>query len=229
MPNGISCAYFAARNFIYGTKENNLFKEGIAAAQTIRTADAACNASRIVEDAANAANAVNASAAAAANVSPIAKFLSKGAAIARKILYPLIIASGVYNTVKSDDKVRTGVSQAAGIATMCAFENTLAYVQKKAIPKLVEKYGSKVPKNIAKIASKGLNFLNTNKYGKIAKYILQGILFATVSMGGYNTGSKIAEKIVDKHRSSKNKKDVALLEKKLSELGQSKVFEDMKL
>ena len=226
MPNGISCAYFAARNYIYGTKENNLFKEGIAAAQTIRTADAACNASRIVED---AANAVNASAAATANVSPFAKFLSKGAAIAKKILYPLIIASGIYNTVKSDDKLRTGVSQAAGIGTMCAFENTLAYVQKKAIPNLVKKYGSKVPKNVANIASKGLNYLNNSKYGSKIKYILQGVLFATVSMGGYNIGSKVAEKIIDKHRSSKNKKDVALLEKKLSEHGQSKVFDDMKL
>ena len=43
MPNGISCAYFAARNYIYGTKEQNIFKEGIAGAQTVRTIDAVTN------------------------------------------------------------------------------------------------------------------------------------------------------------------------------------------
>ena len=39
MPNGISCAYFAARNHIYGQKEKNMFKEGIAGAQTARAID----------------------------------------------------------------------------------------------------------------------------------------------------------------------------------------------
>lgn len=191
MPNGISCAYFATRNFIYGTKENNLFKEGIGLAQTIRTADAAAKA------AAQATKNV-------AKTPLFAKLLSKGADKCCAILYPLIIASGVYNTVKSKDKVKTGISQAGGIGTMFAFEQTLAYIQKKAVPALIKKYGSKIPKNISNIVSKSSNFLNTNKYGKVLKYILQGILFATVSMGGYNTGSKIGEKIVDKYRQIHN-------------------------
>ena len=44
MPNGISCAFFAGKNLIYGQKENNIFKEGIAIAQTVRTVDSMAQA-----------------------------------------------------------------------------------------------------------------------------------------------------------------------------------------
>ena len=106
MPNGVSCAYFAARNHIYGKSEKNVFKEGIAGIQSVRTVDAvtsSATASKFVSE-------------------PIKGFFSNLAAIGRKIVYPLIIASGVYNTVKAEDKVKTGVMQGAGISTMYAFE-----------------------------------------------------------------------------------------------------------
>ena len=50
-----------------------------------------------------------------------------------------------------------------------------------------------------------INSLSTNKYGKILKYVLQGVLFATVSMTGYNVGSNVSAKIVDKVRENKYK------------------------
>ena len=105
MPNGISCAFFAARNHIYGHNEHNVFKEGIAGCQTIRTADAVADA---VAHTGTVAKSV---------AKPVSGFLGKAAKYARKIVYPLIIASGIYNTVKSDDKVKTGAMQVGGIGT----------------------------------------------------------------------------------------------------------------
>jgi len=167
MPNGISCAYFAARNHLYGQKEHNVFKEGIAGAQTARTIDTITKTGFVKGPVAK----------------PLSKFFGKAAAIARKIVYPLIIASGVYNTVKADDKVRTGASQAAGIGVMYMFEQ---------------------------IAEKGLNKLNqaalntdvvkNNKYLRAGVYILKGLSFVAASLAGYNAGSKAGEIVIDKFR-----------------------------
>ena len=106
MPNGISCAYFAARNHIYGKKEDNPFKKGIAGIQTARTVDAVAKTGAI----------------AGPFGAPITNFVNGIAKVGKKIVYPLIIGSGIYNTVKSDDKVKTGASNAFGISTMYGFE-----------------------------------------------------------------------------------------------------------
>ena len=171
MPNGISCAYFAARNHIYGQKEHNIFKEGIAGAQTARTIDTVAKTGIIKGPLA----------------SPISNIFSKAAAIARKIVYPLIIASGVYNTAIAEDKVKTGASQATGIATMYAFE----------------KFAEKGLKNINNKLSQ-TNIVKNNKVARTALYIAKGLSFVAASLTGYNIGSKSAEKIIDKVRSKKN-------------------------
>lgn len=173
MPNGISCAFFAGRNLVYGTAENNVFKEGIGCAQTVRTADT------IVQTASVGAKVST----------PVKSFLSKGAAIARKIVYPLIIGSGVYNTLSSEDKVRTGASQAGGIGTMYAFEQISE-------------------KSLKALDSKVLNtqLYKTNKFAKIAWYVAKGMAFVCASLLGYDIGSAGAEKLVDKSRAKKAQK-----------------------
>ncbi len=165
MPNGVSCAYFAARNYVYGKKEQNVFKEGIAGAQTARTINAVTKTGIIK------------------NSFGLPAFFEKAASIAQKIVYPLIIASGVYNTVKSDDKIKTGSEQAAGIATMYAFE------------KAAEKGLNKIDKCIS-----NSNVFNKNKFTKIGWYILKGAAFAGASLLGYSTGSKGAGAAVEKIR-----------------------------
>ena len=172
MPNGVSCAYFAARNHIYGKNEGNMFKEGIAGIQTVRSVDA-------VTSSATMANHVSA---------PVKGFLGKAAALCRKIVYPLIIGSGVYNTLKSDDKVRTGTSQVAGIGTMYAFEQIAE--------KCLKNIDKKIPMN--------------NKYAKYSWYVAKGLTFAAASLLGYNVGSSGGETIVDKIRNKKaaKKQDV---------------------
>ena len=167
MPNGISCAYFAARNLVYGKKEQNLFIEGIAGAQTARTIDSVAKTGLIKGSIA----------------SPIASVFDKAAAIARKIVYPLIIASGIYNTAVAEDKVRTGASQASGIATMYTFE----------------KIAEKALKNINNKLT-NTNIVKNNKAARIGLYIAKGLAFVAASLTGYNVGSKTAEKIVDSTR-----------------------------
>ncbi len=175
MPNGISCAYFAARNHIYGKSEGNMFKEGIAGIQTVRSVDA-----------------VTASSTMAKHVSsPVKGFFSKSASFLKKLVYPLIIASGVYNTVKSDDKVRTGASQATGIGTMYAFEQ----VSEKALKSVHKKLMTK-----PKFAG--------NKLAKMGWYVLQGSAFVLASLTGYTVGSKSAEKAVDIVREKKSEKNI---------------------
>ena len=204
MPNGVSCAYFAARNFIYGSKEDNLFKEGIGAVQTARTFDAIANVSGSV-----LAN--------APKVTQLKKALSKIAACGRKIVYPLIIASGIYNTAKSKDKVKTGITQGIGIGTMYAFETA---------------------------AEKGLNAINcrlrqseafkNNKYLRMLWYIAKGTGFVIASLTGYNTGSKMGEKatdIVRKHITKSAEYDYNLpVDPDLKEENiESTLFSDMQL
>lgn len=167
MPNGISCAVFAARNHIYGKQEQNIFKEGIAHAQTARAIDSVTKTGAISGPIGT----------------PITNFFSKAASIARKLLYPLIIGSAVYNTAKSDDKVKTGFSQGSGIVSMLAFE--------KVAKKLLEKANTQLLK---------YEPIQNNKYLKSSLYVLKGLAFVGASLMGYNLGSSTTEKIVDKIR-----------------------------
>ncbi len=169
MPNGISCAYFAARNYVYGKKEENVFKEGIAGAQAARTINAVTKTGIIK------------------NSFGLPSFFEKAASVAQKIVYPLIIASGIYNTAKSCDKVKTGSEQAAGIATMYTFE------------KAAEKGLNRLDKYVKNSA-----VLNKNKFTKAAWYIIKGITFTAASLLGYSTGSKSAAAAVNKIRNTKN-------------------------
>ena len=173
MPNGISCAFFAGRNLVYGKTENNVFKEGIGCAQTVRTADTIAQTATV----------------GAKVAAPVKSALSKAASIARKIVYPLIIGSGVYNTLVSNDKVKTGASQAGGIGTMYAFEqiaeNSLKTLDKKVL---------------------NTSLCQTNKFAKIAWYVAKGMAFVGASLIGYDIGSSSAEKLVDKSRAKKAQK-----------------------
>ncbi len=171
MPNGVSCAYFAARNLVYGKKEENVFKEGIAGAQTARTIDTFTQTGILR----------------GTPIAPAKGIFSKAAAVARKIVYPLIIASGIYNTAKADDKVKTGTSQASGIATMYAFEQ------------IAEKGLNSINKKLM-----NTNFAQNHKLARMGIYIAKGAAYAAASLSGYSVGSKGAEHIVDKIRKTDN-------------------------
>lgn len=173
MPNGISCACFAIRNHRTAQTTNNAFREGIAAIQTVRTVDAASKINAIQNSA----------------LKPALPILSKITAVLRKCLYPLIIGSGVYTTMKSDDKVRTGFSQATGIGAMYCSE--------------------KVAEKALKVVDKKVADLKGSKYHKAIKtgwYVLKGLTYLSASLGGFKLGSKVAGKSVDTVRNLKGEK-----------------------
>lgn len=176
MPNGVSCLFFAGKNLIYGKKENNVFKTGIGAIQTVRGADFL-----------TATQIPNAALPAQAGTRTLPGFLRSAANTLKKFLYPLIIASGIYNTVKADDKVKTGASQAGGIGLMFCFEEltdkALAGIEKTVLPRL-------------KMAQ--------SKPAKVCWYLLSGLAFAGASMLGYTVGNKIANKAVNGFRNITN-------------------------
>lgn len=197
MPNGVSCAYFAARNHIYGHNEHNVFKEGIAGCQTVRTIDSLASTKTVQ------------------NAVPIAKntagFWGKAAKFARRIVYPLIIASGIYNTIKAEDKVKTGAMQAGGIGTMFAFET----VAEKAL------------KNVAK------KLLDTpvcqqHKAARIGVYVAKGLAFVAASLTGYTVGSNGAENIVNKIRANKAKNSKQTTDNQTDEKKEFPVENDLK-
>lgn len=200
MPNGVSCLFFAGRNLVYGTKENNVFKKGIGVIQSVRTADflASANlqngAAAAGVSSADAAINISAGATGAAGTAiknPILGAVKNAASVLKKVLYPLFIASGIYNTVKSEDKIKTGTGQAAGIGLMYTFE------------KIAEKTLNTIDKSLSKNQS-GQKSLPL----KIAWYILRGGIYAASSLLGYNTGNKIAENSVDVIRNFKAGKEL---------------------
>ena len=185
MPNGVSCAYFAALNHENGLKHDNIFREGVAVAQTARTIDA-ITASQTVACSPLLNGVFN----------PIKPIFSKLAAISRKIIYPLFIMSTALTTLKSKDKVKTGISQSTGLICMSLMEN----LEVKGIKKLET------------IISKKVNL--SNKYLRYGWYILKGLSFITASMTGYTLGNKAAGKTVDvvrntikKHKDKNNQPD----------------------
>ena len=178
MPNGVSCLYFAGKNLIYGKKEGNLFKDGIGAIQTVRTADFFTK------------SAVNTSGAVTAAQDVKIPFLSKTAGVLKRFLYPLIVLSGIYNTIKSKDKAKTGAQQAGAIATMYTLET------------IAEKVLNKIDKKIMSSSA-----AKNNKKLRILCYIAKGAAFTVASITGYNIGNKKMGNIVDNMRAKKAAKE----------------------
>ena len=187
MPNGVSCAYFAAKNLKVGIKEKNIFRDGIAGIQTARTADAA------VKSVSQTTSSITQSAAFTASKN----ILGKVASVAKKFLYPLIICSGIYNTAKSNDKVKTGVSQASAIGLMFGMEQ------------LAEKtFLKKIDQRVSTTQNKKL---------KVGWYVLKGLTYAACSLTGYDVGNKVGQKFIDKIRGVKQSKNSSVSNRQVND------------
>ncbi len=103
----------------------------------------------------------------------------------QKLVYPLIIGSGVYNTYISDDKVKTGISQASAITSMYIFE----------------KFSEKGLKLIADKLKQNSKIANC-KPALLAISTIKGLCFVFASMSGYDIGNLAASRLVDKYRKS---------------------------
>lgn len=186
MPNGLSCAYFAVRNHETGKKENNVFREGIADIQGIRTMNAAAGAATsgtFVSFASSIKKAchINKDLGIIRSIgkiaTPLQKPLSMLSSVGKKFVYPLIIASEILNTVRSDDKKKKACCSATAIGTMYILESLIENSFKRL--KVPEKWD-------------------------LPFQIFKGTTFICASLAGYDIGNNISGNIVDKIRAKKS-------------------------
>lgn len=125
---------------------------------------------------------------------------------------PLICASGVIKTAMSDDKVGTGITEAAALSTMFAGEELIKQNYDKAV-------NSKTCKDLLAKASDTkclkpvLEYLEKHKLSGKAGAIVKGLAFVGASMTSYAVGQKIGKDI-----SKRVKANCSIKEEETSEI-----------
>lgn len=109
---------------------------------------------------------------------------------------PLICASGAIKTAMSDDKVKTGITEAMALGAMFAGEGLTKRYYEKAINSDTCKSA------IEKLSkTKGLNkifeYLSKNKLNGKTGAIIKGLSFITASIASYNIGAYAGSKVAD--------------------------------
>ena len=165
MANAVASMIFTMRNADKAVKTNNPLRGGVALANGTKVAGSVSHASAV-------------------------QTASKWAG---KIVNPLLIASCAYNVYKSDDKVKTGVSSAAGLTGMFLCEGQM---KKGKIGNWVKQGANWLMKKCTKNV----------KAQNIGTSILTGLAFVAASIGGYELASKAGESAVDLIRKSDPKK-----------------------
>ncbi len=126
--------------------------------------------------------------------------MNTAASVAGKVVNPLIVASGVYSVIKSDDKVKTAVKEGLGISGMFFLEKQMK--------------SGKLGQQVSKGAKWVMEKLSKNaKTQSIGAKILCGLAFVGASIAGYDIASKAGESAVDilrKHKAQKQNYDNAL-------------------
>lgn len=109
---------------------------------------------------------------------------------------PLICVSGAIKTAMSDDKVKTGITEAMALGAMFAGEGLTKQYYDKAINSdtcrsLIDKLSK--TKGINKI----FNYLSKHKLNGKAAAIIKGIAFISASITSYNIGENVGKKFAD--------------------------------
>lgn len=116
---------------------------------------------------------------------------------------PLICVAGAIKTLKSDDKVGTGISEAAALGTMFAGETLFKHNYEKIV-------NSNTYKNVISKASSSkmfkpmFDFLEKHKWTGKAGNIIKGLIFVAVSMSAYSCGKAVGDDIADKVKAEFN-------------------------
>ena len=110
---------------------------------------------------------------------------------------PLICASGVIKTAMAEDKVKTGVTEAAALSAMFAGEGLIKLnYDKIASSKAVKDAGMKLAEN--KTFKPVFEYLSKNKMGGKIGTVVKGLAFVGGSMASYAVGQKFGEDIANR-------------------------------
>lgn len=110
---------------------------------------------------------------------------------------PLICASGVVKTAMADDKVKTGITEAAALSAMFAGEGLIKLHYDEAA-------NSKAVKDaITKMSNTGVvkpvfEYLEKNKLGGKVGAVIKGLAFVGGSMASYSVGQKFGGGIANR-------------------------------
>lgn len=109
---------------------------------------------------------------------------------------PLICVSGVIKTAMSDDKVKTGIVEAAALGAMFAGEGlTKRYYDKAVNSKTCKSFINKLSKTVG--IRKIFEYLSKHKLNGKAAAIIKGLTFITASISSYNIGEYYGKNIAD--------------------------------
>ncbi len=120
------------------------------------------------------------------------EYAGKAVQFAADNVNPLICASGVVKTAMSDDKLETGITEAAALSAMFAGEGMIKKnYDKIANSPAVKKCVEGVSKT--EVLKPVINYLEKNKLKGKTGAILKGLLFVGGSMASYSIGQKFGE------------------------------------
>ena len=125
------------------------------------------------------------------------KYAGKATQFAVNNVNPLICVSGVIKTALSDDKIQTGVTEAAALGSMFVWEETT----KKYYNDIIN---SQKCKNLIDSASKKrflkpvFEFLEKHKLKGKAGAVIKGLTFVSASLTGYTIGEKYGGDLASK-------------------------------
>ena len=117
------------------------------------------------------------------------KYAGKATQFAVNNVNPLICVSGVIKTALADDKIQTGVTEAAALSSMFIWEG----MTKQHYNEIVN---STKCKNLVESASKTkllkpvFEYLEKHKLKGKSGAVIKGLTFVTASITGYNIGEK---------------------------------------
>lgn len=116
---------------------------------------------------------------------------------------PLICVSAGIKTAMSDDKVKTGITETAALATMFAGEGLIKLKYDKVINSKAFQNVLTKAKN-TKLFKPVFDYLTKHKLNGKAAYILKGLIFVGGSMGSYAIGHKFGNDIADRVKANLN-------------------------
>lgn len=124
------------------------------------------------------------------------EYAGKATQFAVNNVNPLICVSGVIKTAMSDDKVGTGITEAAALSAMFAGEAlTKRYYDEIINSDTCKKMLEKASEN--KYLKPIFEWLEKNNYNGKAGLIIKGLTFVAASMTAYSIGQKIGKNISD--------------------------------
>ncbi len=118
---------------------------------------------------------------------------------------PLICASGVVKTAMSDDKVKTGVTETAALATMFAGEGLIKQNYEKVVTSEAFQKGLKKLSETNGIKTV-FNYLEKNNLKGKAGAIIKGLTFVGGSMASYALGKNLGTDTAKRLKANLNTK-----------------------